>query len=61
MDAQIKNQGSNELAERIKNSQAEPQHRFELQDPFMDTTYRLPTAQAAVAQAESWPRAVFRP
>lgn len=52
MDAQIKNQGSNELAERIKNSQAEPQHRFELQDPFMDTTYRLPTAQAAVAQAE---------
>lgn len=52
MDAQIKNQGSNELAERVKNSLAEPQHRFELQDPFMETTYRLPTAQAAIAQAE---------
>lgn len=60
MDAQIKNQGSNELAERIKNSQAEPQHRFELQDPFMDTTYRLPTAQAAVAQAEKLSASAFQ-
>lgn len=51
MDAQIKNPGG-ELAENIKKSESEPQHRFELQDPHMETKYRFPTAAAATAEAD---------
>lgn len=52
MDAQIKNQGSSELAERIKNSLAEPQHRFQLHDPFAETTHRFPNAETARSKAD---------
>lgn len=51
MDAQIKNPGG-ELAESIKKSESEPQHRFELQDSHMETKYRFPTAAAATAEAD---------
>lgn len=51
MDAQIKNPGG-ELAENIKKSESEPQHRFELQDPHMETKYRFPTAASATAEAD---------
>lgn len=46
------NQGGMELAERIKANLAERQHRFELQDPFADTTYRFDTSEAAVTKAD---------
>lgn len=52
MDAQIENQGGKELADRIKANLAEPQHRFELQDPLADTSYRFPNAEAATAKAD---------
>lgn len=52
MDANIQNQGGEELAERIKANLAEPQHRYELHDPFADTTFRFQTAEAATAKAD---------
>jgi hypothetical protein len=52
MDANIQNQGGKELAERIKANLAEPQHRYELHDPFAETTFRFQTAEAATAKAD---------
>lgn len=52
MDANIQNQGGKELAERIKASLAEPQHRYELHDPFAETTFRFQTAEAVTAKAD---------
>ncbi|OZA22877.1 MAG: hypothetical protein B7X93_12560 [Hydrogenophilales bacterium 17-61-9] len=43
-----------DLANNIKNNLAEPQHRFELQDPFMETKYRFPTAAEATTQADKF-------
>lgn len=45
-------QNDKQLAERIKANLAEPQHRFELQDPFAETTFRFPTSEAATAKAD---------
>lgn len=39
------------LAERIKSDLSAKQHRFELHDSFADVTFRVPTAQAAIAKA----------
>ena len=52
MDAQNQNQGGKELAERIKANLAETQHRYELHDPFAETTFRFQTAEAATAKAD---------
>ncbi len=52
MDTNIQNQGGKELAERIKANLAEPRHRYELHDPFADTTFRFQTAEAATAKAD---------
>lgn len=52
MDAQIQNQGSKELSERIKANLAETRHRFELHDPFAETTFRFQTADAATGKAD---------
>lgn len=52
MDASIQNQGGKELADRIKSTLAEPQHRYELHDPFAETTFRFQTAEAVTAKAE---------
>lgn len=40
------------LVERVAESLKEPQHRFELHDPFAETTFRFPTAKAAKAKAD---------
>ena len=52
MDAQNQNQDGKELAERIKANLAETQHRYELHDPFTETTFRFQTAEAATAKAD---------
>lgn len=46
-------QNDKQLAERIKANLSEPQHRFELQDPFAETTFRFPTSEAATAKADA--------
>ncbi len=51
MEAQIKNPGGKELAERIKANLSEMQHRFEISDPRTDATYRFKTAEAAMDKA----------
>lgn len=51
MDAQIQNQGGQRLAAEIKASLAEPQHRFELNDPFAETTFRFGRTEDALAKA----------
>ncbi len=51
MDAN-QTQGGKELAERIQAVRGEPAHRYELHDPFAETTYRFPTAEAARAKAD---------
>ena len=45
-------QDGEDLAERIKTTLQKPQHRFELQDPFAETTYRFQTSEAATAKAD---------
>ena len=52
MATQIQNQDGEDLAERIKTTLQKPQHRFELQDPFAETTYRFQTSEAATAKAD---------
>lgn len=52
MATQIQNQDGEDLAERIKTTLKKPQHRFELQDPFAETTYRFQTSEAATAKAD---------
>lgn len=52
MATQIQNQDGKGLAERITTTLQKPQHRFELQDPFAETTYRFQTSEAATAQAD---------
>lgn len=52
MDANNQTQGGKDLAERIQAVRGEPAHRYELQDPFAETTYRFPTSEAAKAKAE---------
>jgi putative DNA primase/helicase len=52
MDAQKQNLGGNELVQRIKDELAENQHRYELHDPFAEVTFRLSTANEAIATAE---------
>lgn len=52
MDATIKNNPSQEFAERIKASLEETQHRFEIQDPFNDTKLIFNNAEAVIAKAE---------
>lgn len=52
MDAQIQNQGGKELSERIKANLAQTRHRFELHDPFAETTFRFQTADAATGKAD---------
>lgn len=52
MATQIQNQDSKDLAERITTTLQKPQHRFELQDPFAETTYRFQTSEAATAKAD---------
>lgn len=41
-----------ELAERIQVLRGGPAHRYELQDPFAETTYRFPTAEAVRSKAD---------
>ena len=50
MATQIQN--GEDLAERITTTLQKPQHRFELQDPFAETTYRFQTSEAATAKAD---------
>ena len=45
-------QDGEDLAERITTTLQKPQHRFELQDPFAETTYRFQTSEAATAKAD---------
>ena len=52
MATQIQNQDGEDLAERITTALQKPQHRFELQDPFAETTYRFQTSEAATAKAD---------
>lgn len=52
MEQNIQNQGGVELAERVKTALAETQHRYELHDPFAETTLRFQTAEAVTAKAE---------
>lgn len=54
MDAQIQNQSSKALADSIKATLADPPYQFELQDPFMDTTYGFKTSDEAMAKSEEF-------
>ncbi len=60
MDAQIQNQGGKELSERIKANLAETRHRFELHDPFAETTFRFQTADAATGKADKYKATRFQ-
>ena len=53
MDAQSQKQGGQRLAADIKASLAEPQHRFELNDPFAETTFRFGKTEDALAKASN--------
>jgi len=40
------------LEARIKSDLAEEQHRYQIHDPFAETTFRFPTAETATAKAD---------
>lgn len=52
VEAKREREPARELVERIAKLSEQPQHRFEVNDPAADVTYRIATAPAATAKAD---------